>query len=111
MWTVPAEDLARAEPASGSAMASLDSGLVGPAATGSSARGGSDPYPGAMRAPADGSAPPSSHPVKVHTGSGRYHTVESPYYVRTRADLYFVGAAEAEAAGFVAWNSRPGGNR
>ena len=34
----------------------------------------------------------ATHPVKVHTGSGRYHTEESPYYVRTRADLYFVDA-------------------
>ena len=94
LWTVSAEDLARSEPSSDPAMASLDSGLVGPAgdvsASGSTSAGatpaGAEPYPGAVRAPADGSEPPSSHPVKVHTGSGRYHTAESPYYIRTRAD-------------------------
>lgn len=94
-------------------MASLDSGLIGPAgpSPGERAPVDEDPYPGAVRARSDGSAPPSTHPVKVHTGSGRYHTDESPYYIRTRADLYFVGPAEAEAAGFVAWNSRPGTGR
>lgn len=113
LWTVSAEDLDRAEPASGPAMASLDSGLIGPAGAslGERATASREPYPGAVRAPSDGSTPPSTHPVKVHTGSGRYHTEESPYYIRTRADLYFVGPAEAEAAGFVAWNSRPGGTR
>ncbi|TCK20248.1 hypothetical protein [Pseudonocardia endophytica] len=111
LWTVSAEDMARSEPASGPAMASLDTGLIGPAGVspGQRAADAGDPYPGGVRAPADGAEPPSTHPVKVHTGSGRYHTTESPYYVRTRADLYFVGAREAEAAGFVAWNSRPGG--
>ncbi|MDN5914921.1 MAG: hypothetical protein L0I76_07410 [Pseudonocardia sp.] len=96
---------------SGSALASLDSGLLGPAGDSAPAApgmGAEGPHPGSIYAPADGSAPPDSHQVKAHSGSRRYHTTESPYYIRTRADVYFVGVAEAEAAGFIAWNERPG---
>jgi hypothetical protein len=35
-----------------------------------------------------------------------YHTTESPYYVRTRAEAWFTSVEAAEAAGFAPWNHR-----
>ncbi len=35
-----------------------------------------------------------------------YHTTESPYYVRTRAEAWFASVEAAEAAGFAPWNHR-----
>ena len=64
--------------------------------------GGSEPSVGAW------TEPPASHRVKVHSGSRRFHTFESPYYVRTRADLYFTGEEQARNAGFIAWYEVPG---
>jgi hypothetical protein len=54
----------------------------------------------------DGSAPSPEHTIKANTGSMLFHTKESPYYTRTRADVWFKTPAEAEAAGFTAWNKR-----
>ncbi|MFP5069389.1 hypothetical protein ACLFMI_06965 [Pseudonocardia nantongensis] len=96
--------------AGGSALAALDSGLISPAATSDPVPQGTrpGPFPGSILAPEDGSDPPETHRVKAHSGSRRFHTPESPYYVRTRADLYFTGDSAARAAGFTAWNERPG---
>ncbi|MBN9737350.1 MULTISPECIES: hypothetical protein [unclassified Pseudonocardia] len=94
----------------GSALAALDSRLIGPAAASDPVPEGSrpGPFPGSVLAPTDGAEPPESHRVKVHSGSRRFHTTESPYYVRTRADLYFTAEDDARAAGFIAWHERPG---
>lgn len=96
--------------AGGSALAGLDSQLIGPASASGPAPQGArpGPFPGSVLAPVDGSDPPETHRVKVHSGSRRFHGPESPYYVRTRADLYFTGESAARAAGFMAWNERPG---
>lgn len=95
----------------GSALAALDSRLIGPAAASAPLPEGvrPGPYLGSVLAPEDGSEPPTSHRVKVHSGSRRFHTTDSPYYVRTRADLYFESESGARAAGFIAWHERPGG--
>jgi hypothetical protein len=34
-----------------------------------------------------------------------FHTPESPYYERTRAEVWFRTAEEAAAAGFTEWRS------
>ncbi|MEU6700458.1 hypothetical protein [Pseudonocardia sp. NPDC046786] len=94
----------------GSALAALDSRLIGPAAASAPLPEGArpGPYLGSVLAPEDGSEPPDTHRVKVHSGSRRFHTTDSPYYVRTRADLYFESESGARAAGFIAWHERPG---
>jgi hypothetical protein len=100
------------EPA-GSALAALDTALFGPASpvadasaavTAATARPG--PYPGSLLPAADGSAPSPVHLIKANEGSRRYHTPDSPYYVRTRGDAWFHTAEEARAAGFTAWDER-----
>ncbi|HVL85392.1 MAG TPA: hypothetical protein VM367_14050 [Pseudonocardia sp.] len=65
------------------------------------------PYPGSVLPTADGSAPSEEYTIKANNGSRKYHTPESPYFHRNRADVWFGSAADAEAAGFVAWNGRP----
>ncbi|WP_226362141.1 hypothetical protein [Pseudonocardia sp. ICBG1142] len=98
------------QPAGGSALAALDSLIIGPSAASEPLPPGvrPGPYPDSVLAPADGGDPPETHRVKVHSGSRRFHPPESPYYVRTRADLYFTAEGAARAAGFIAWNERPG---
>ncbi|RRO16870.1 hypothetical protein EIL87_11270 [Saccharopolyspora rhizosphaerae] len=75
--------------------------------SGTGARGPeSGPYPGAVRAKSDGRSPHSAYRVKGNTRSKRYHTMQSPYYERTKAGVWFRSAADAERAGFAAWNAR-----
>ncbi|GAA1398264.1 hypothetical protein GCM10009613_52260 [Pseudonocardia kongjuensis] len=108
----PAQPVQPVQPPStgGSALAALDSRLIGPAAASAPLPEGvrPGPYLGSVLAPEDGSEPPDTHRVKVHSGSRRFHTTDSPYYVRTRADLYFESESGARAAGFIAWHERPG---
>ena len=66
----------------------------------------SGPYPGAVQAKSNGQSPDSGYRVKGNTRSKRYHTMQSPYYERTKASVWFRSAADAERAGFSAWNSR-----
>jgi hypothetical protein len=96
-----------------SALAALDAGLVGPAA-GAAAVGAEAAaaattrpgrHPGSAMPAADGSSPSVEFVIKVNEASRRYHTPESPYYVRTRADFWFRSVADAEKAGFAAWNA------
>ncbi len=100
------------EPAD-SALAALDSGLVGRASTfGASAAAVSaavtrpGPHPGSVLPAPDGDPPSPDYPVKANEGSRRYHTPDSPYYVRTRGDVWFRTAQDAQAAGFTAWDAR-----
>jgi hypothetical protein len=64
----------------------------------------SGPHAGSALPAADGSSPADGFTIKANEGSHRYHTTDSPFYVRTRADLWFSSAADAEAAGYTAWN-------
>ena len=64
------------------------------------------PFPGALRAKADGRSPDKSYRVKGNSRSKLYHTMQSPYYERTKATVWFRSAAEAEQAGFAPWNWR-----
>jgi hypothetical protein len=99
------------EPAD-SALAALDTGLIGPstafgaaAAAVSAATARPGRYPGSLLPAADGSAPSDDHQVKANEGSRRFHTPDSPYYVRTRGDVWFRTPDEARAAGFTAWDA------
>lgn len=56
-------------------------------------------------APADGSYkgdnPPAGYDIKGNADSGKFHTPESPWYGRTKAEIWFNSVEAAEAAGFV----------
>ena len=52
--------------------------------------------PGSYR----GVEPPTGFEVKGNEDSMKYHTPESPYYSRTKAEVWFDSAESAEAAGF-----------
>ena len=55
---------------------------------------------------ADGSTPSSAYMVKGNADSMLFHTTDSPYYTRTKAEAWFVSAEAAQRAGFTAWNER-----
>ncbi|RRD45659.1 50S ribosomal protein L4 [Tessaracoccus sp. OH4464_COT-324] len=48
-----------------------------------------------------GDNPPKGYDIKGNADSGKYHTPESPWYGRTKAEVWFNSTAAAEAAGFV----------
>ena len=43
---------------------------------------------------------PDGFPIKGNADSMKYHTPESPFYGRTKAEVWFASAEAAEAAGF-----------
>src|SRR6478752_6625965 len=57
---------------------------------------------GAVPGP-DGAAPGPEFTIKGNADSMLFHTPESPYYARTRAEVWFRTAEEAAAAGFTEW--------
>jgi hypothetical protein len=65
------------------------------------------PYgPGSSRPAADGSAPSEDFTVKGKESSKLFHTGKSPYFSRTKADVWFKSEADAEGAGFQAWDHK-----
>ncbi|CRK60111.1 LSU ribosomal protein L4p (L1e) [Alloactinosynnema sp. L-07] len=62
--------------------------------------------PNSAKPKADGSAPSGEYTVKGNADSMLFHTTDSPYYTRTKAEVWFKAAADAEKAGFTAWNRR-----
>ncbi|MGQ0839205.1 sunset domain-containing protein [Actinokineospora sp.] len=65
------------------------------------------PYgPGSALPMADGSAPSDEYTVKGNADSMLFHTTDSPYYGRTKAEAWFKTAADAERAGFTAWDRK-----
>lgn len=63
-------------------------------------------YPNSARPLPDGSAPAPEFTIKGNAGSMLFHTKESPYFGRTKAEVWFRSAADAEAAGFTGWDKR-----
>jgi hypothetical protein len=63
-------------------------------------------FAGSAKPLADGSAPSAEFTIKGNAGSMLFHTKESPYYGRTKAEVWFKSPADAEAAGFTGWNRR-----
>jgi hypothetical protein len=57
--------------------------------------------PGSVRASADGSSPDADHVVKGKSATRVFYAPGSPYYARTRADVWFRTADDARAAGFT----------
>ncbi|MQA24643.1 MAG: NADH-quinone oxidoreductase subunit NuoE [Micromonosporaceae bacterium] len=67
--------------------------------------GDEQPYgEGSARAAADGSGP-EGFQIKGNENSFLYHAPESPHYARTKPEIWFRTAADAEAAGFTSWNA------
>ena len=50
-------------------------------------------------------APGPEFTIKGNADSMLFHTPESPYYERTRAEVWFRTPEEAAAAGFTEWRS------
>jgi hypothetical protein len=44
--------------------------------------------------------------IKGNADSMLFHTEESPYFSRTKAEVWFRTPEDAEAAGFTGWNKR-----
>jgi hypothetical protein len=61
------------------------------------------PYPGSATPNADGSAPTPAFMIKGNEDSMLYHLPTSPYYGRTKAEVWFIHESDAQAAGFTAW--------
>jgi len=57
---------------------------------------------------ADGSAPTADFVVKGNANSMRSHRPGSPYYRRTRAEVWFRTEQDAVAAGFRPWAPKAG---
>jgi hypothetical protein len=65
------------------------------------------PYgPGSGKPAGDGSAPSTDFTVKGKESSKLFHTQKSPYFTRTKADVWFKSEADAEGAGFQAWDHK-----
>ena len=58
------------------------------------------PYGAGSHAPLDDGSQPDGFPVKGNADSMLYHSPESPFYGRTKAEVWFTTAEAAEAAGF-----------
>jgi hypothetical protein len=59
---------------------------------------------GALPGP-DGAAPGPEFTIKGNADSMLFHTPESPYFERTRAEVWFRTPDEAVAAGFTEWRA------
>ena len=64
------------------------------------------PWRGSARPLADGSAPNADYTIKGDEDSMLFHTVDSPHYQQTRAEVWFQRHEDAEAAGFTSWTRR-----
>ena len=85
------------------AAAGLLGGTAASYAVGSFGEGSVDPLP-------DGSMP-VGFDVKGNADSMLYHSPESPWYARTKAEVWFRDEESAAAAGFARWDSRGRGSR
>ncbi|WP_243841484.1 hypothetical protein [Mycobacterium sp. DL592] len=68
-----------------------------------------EPYgTGSIRLAA-GAAAPSGFDIKGNEDSMLYHTVESPWYKQTIAEVWFADEPTAQAAGFTRWDAKDKG--
>jgi hypothetical protein len=58
---------------------------------------------GAAASSPDGSPPGPEYTIKGNRASMLFHAPTSPYYSRTKADMWFRSAEDARAAGFTEW--------
>jgi large subunit ribosomal protein L22 len=59
------------------------------------------PYGDGSAAPLEDGSAPAGYDIKGNADSMKFHTPESPWYGRTKAEVWFNSAEAAEAAGFV----------
>ncbi len=65
-----------------------------------------EPYgAGSIRVKATATAPDGGYTIKGNEDSMLYHTVESPSYKQTIAEIWFRDVPTPEAAGFNRWDS------
>jgi hypothetical protein len=62
-------------------------------------KGSADPLDG-------GASPGDAYTIKGNADSMLFHTSESPYYGRTKAEVWFSTEDAARKAGFTAWNDK-----
>jgi hypothetical protein len=62
--------------------------------------------PGSAAPRPDGSAPGPDFTIKGNSGSMLFHPPSSPYYSRTKAEVWFRTPEDASAAGFTAYAQR-----
>jgi hypothetical protein len=62
--------------------------------------------PGSAAPLPDGSPPGPEYTIKGNAGSMLFHRPDSPYYTRTKAEVWFRTATDARAAGFTEWVPR-----
>jgi hypothetical protein len=88
------------------ALASAERGVTAVAP----APGAIEPFgPGSAAPRPDGSSPGPEYTIKGNAQSKMFHPPTSPYYGRTRAEVWFRTAADAEAAGFRPYRARTRG--
>jgi hypothetical protein len=88
------------------ALASAERGVTAVAP----APGAIEPFgPGSAAPRPDGSSPGPEYTIKGNAQSKMFHPPTSPYYGRTRAEVWFRTAADAEAAGFRPYRPRTRG--
>lgn len=56
--------------------------------------------------PADDGSGPAGYDIKGNADSMLYHTADSPYLGRTKAEVWFDSESSADAAGFTRWDRR-----
>lgn len=56
--------------------------------------------------PAGDASGPAGYDIKGNADSMLYHTIESPYFGRAKAAVWFDSEASADAAGFTRWDRR-----
>ena len=61
---------------------------------------------GAAASLPDGSSPGPEYTIKGNRASLLFHLPTSPYFARTKAELWFRTAEDARAAGFTEWTPR-----
>lgn len=64
------------------------------------------PYGESSAAPATDGSGPQGWEVKGNADSMLYHTPDSPYYGRTKPEVWFADEATAAAAGFLRWDHK-----
>ena len=91
-----AETPGAADTASGDARTEGPALLTAPATAAAVAAG---PYRGSAPPGPDGAAPDVEFTIKGNADSMLFHTPDSPYYGRTKAEVWFRNAEDAEHAG------------
>ncbi len=104
-WATPAP-LTTVQPADAPAEPSPAPAATEPADPAPSAVPPDEPFgAGSAAARPDGSAP-EGFDIKGNANSKLYHPSDSPYYGRTKAEVWFRDEASAQAAGFQRWDHK-----